>query len=224
MKEEPKRPGACMKSSILLVEDHEVLRDGIRSLIGATDDFEIVAEAADGATAVELAAQHRPDIVVMDIWLPRLSGIEATRKIVQGGCTRVLVLSQHDAWSTVEEALKAGAAGYLVKTSSGFQLLTALRAIRDGKSYLSPEIAGRVVDAVVRPDRNSGTAIGMLSAREREVLQLISEGLSSKEIAESLGVSPRTVEAHRANVMEKLGIHKVAGLVRFAIREGIIGP
>ena len=213
-----------MKTTIILVEDHEVLRDGIRSLIGATDDFEIVAEAADGATAVELVAQHRPDIVVMDIWLPRLSGIEATRKIAQGNATRVLILSQHDSWSYVEDALKAGAAGYLVKTSSGFQLLTALRAIREGKSYLSPEIAGRVVDAVVRPDRSTSSALGALSGREREVLQLIGEGLSSKEIAESLGVSARTVEAHRANVMEKLGIHKVAGLVRFAIREGIIGP
>jgi DNA-binding NarL/FixJ family response regulator len=215
--------GARMKTTILLVEDHEVLRDGIRSLISATDDFEIVAEAADGASAVELVARHRPDLVVMDIWLPRLSGIEATRKIAGGG-TRVLILSQHDSWSYVEEALKAGAAGYLVKTSSGFQLLTALRAIRDGKSFLSPEIAGRVVDAVVRPDRSAGSAIGSLSGREREVLQLIGEGFSSKEIAESLGVSARTVEAHRANVMQKLGIHKVAGLVRFAIREGIIGP
>ena len=213
-----------MKSTILLVEDHEVLRDGIRSLIAATDDFEIVAEAADGATAVELVARHRPDIVVMDIWLPRLSGIEATRQIAQGNRTRVLILSQHDGWNFVEEALKAGAAGYLVKTSSGFQLLTALRAIREGKSYLSPEIAGRVVDAVVRPDRNPSSAIGALSGREREILQLIGEGLSSKEIAESLGVSARTVEAHRANVMQKLDIHKVAGLVRFAIREGIIGP
>jgi len=224
MKEKPKLAGASMKTTIILVEDHEVLRDGIRSLIGATDDFEIVAEAADGATAVELVAQHRPDIAVMDIWLPRLSGIEATRKIAQGNATRVLILSQHDSWSYVEEALKAGAAGYLVKTSSGFQLLTALRAIREGKSYLSPEIAGRVVDAVVRPDRGTSSALGALSGREREVLQLIGEGLSSKEIAESLGVSARTIEAHRANVMEKLGIHKVAGLVRFAIREGIIGP
>ncbi|HEY8153688.1 MAG TPA: response regulator transcription factor [Myxococcota bacterium] len=224
MKDRLELRGAYMKSTIILVEDHEVLRDGIRSLISATDDFEIVAEAADGATAVELVERHRPDLVVMDIWLPRLSGIEATRKIAQMEGTRVLILSQHDSWSYVEEALKAGAAGYLVKTSSGFQLLTALRAVREGKSFLSPEIAGRVVDAVVRPDRNASSAIGALSGREREVLQLIGEGLSSKEIAESLGVSARTVEAHRANVMEKLGIHKVAGLVRFAIREGIIGP
>jgi DNA-binding NarL/FixJ family response regulator len=213
-----------MRSTIILVEDHEVLRDGIRSLIEATDDFEIVAEAADGVTAVEITERHRPDIVVMDIWLPRLSGIEATRKITQGSRTRVLILSQHDSWSYVQEALKAGAAGYLVKTSSGTQLLTALREIRAGKSYLSPDIAGRVVDAVVRPERSSGSPVGALSGREREVLQLISEGLSSKEIGGSLGVSTRTVEAHRANVMQKLDIHKVAGLVRFAIREGLIGP
>ncbi len=211
-----------MRSTILLVEDHEVLRDGIRSLIEATDDFQVIAEAADGATAVELAEKHKPDTVVMDIWLPRLSGIEATRKITQGSRTRVLILSQHESWSYVEEALKAGAAGYLVKTSPGTQLLTALRAIRSGKRYLSPDIAGRVVDAVVRPERSAGSPVGALSGREREVLQLIGEGLSSKEIADSLGVSARTVEAHRASVMHKLDIHKVAGLVRFAIREGII--
>lgn len=212
-----------MRSTIILVEDHEVLRDGIRSLIEATDDFEIVAEAADGVTAVELVERHRPDIVLMDIWLPRLSGIEATRKIAQGNRTRVLILSQHASWSYVEEALKAGAAGYLVKTASGFQLLTALRAVRAGQSYLSPDIAGRVVDALVGPARNSGSPTGVLSGREREVLQLIGEGLSTKEIADSLGVSARTVEAHRASVMQKLDIHKVAGLVRFAIREGLIG-
>jgi len=213
-----------MKSTIILVEDHEVLRDGLRGLIEATDDFEIVAEASDGATAVELAERLHPDIAVMDIWLPRLSGIEATRKIAHGGRTRVLMLSQHDSWSYVEEALKAGAAGYLVKTSSGSTLLTALRAIRAGKSYLSPDIAGRVVDAVLRPAGGSRSSVAALSGREREVLQLIGEALSSKEIADSLGVSARTVEAHRASVMHKLGIHKVAGLVRFAIREGLIGP
>jgi DNA-binding NarL/FixJ family response regulator len=213
-----------MKSTIVLAEDHEMLRDGIRSLIDTSDEFEIVGEAADGAKAVELVEQHRPDIVVMDIWLPRLSGIEATRKITQSSRSRVLIVSQHDSWSYVEEALKAGAAGYLVKTSSGAQLFTALRAVRAGKSYLSPDIAGRVVDAVVRPDRGSGSPVGVLSGREREVLQLIGEGLSSKEIAGSLGVSARTVEAHRASVMHKVGIHKVAGLVRFAIREGLIGP
>lgn len=211
-----------MKTTVLLVEDHEVLRDGLRGLIEATDDFEIVSEAADGAAAVSLAESLHPDIVVMDIWLPRLSGIEATRRIAMGGRTRVLILSQHESWSYVEEALKAGAAGYLVKTSSGTTLLTALRAIREGKSYLSPEIAGRVVGAVARAEHGVGGLVASLSGREREVLQLIGEGFSSKEIATSLAVSVRTVEAHRASVMQKLGIHKVAGLVRFAIREGLI--
>ena len=213
-----------MKSTVVLVEDHEVLRDGLRRLIEATDDFEIVAEASDGATAVDVVERHRPDLVVMDIWLPRLSGIEATRKIALGGRSRVLILSQHDSWSYVEAALKAGAAGYLVKTSSGSALLSALRAIRAGKSYLSPDIAGRVVDALVQPERGSVSRVAALSGREREVLQLIGEGLSSKEMAGSLGLSARTVDTHRASVMHKLGIHKVAGLVRFAIREGIIGP
>jgi DNA-binding NarL/FixJ family response regulator len=213
-----------MRTTIIIVEDHEVLRDGIRSLIDATDDFEVVAEAGDGATAVELVERHKPAIVLMDIWLPRLSGIEATRKIASGSRARVLILSQHASWSYVEEALRAGAAGYLVKTSSGLQLLGALRAVRAGQTYLSPDIAGRVVDAVVRPERNSCSPAGVLSGREREVLQLIGEGLSTKEIAESLGLSARTVEAHRANVMQKLDIHKVSGLVRFAIREGLIAP
>jgi DNA-binding NarL/FixJ family response regulator len=213
-----------MRSTIVLVEDHEMLRDGFRSLIEANDDFEVVGEAADGATAVEVVERLRPDIVVMDIWLPRLSGIEATRKITQEGHTRVLIVSQHEGWTYVEEALKAGAAGYLVKTASGAQLFTALRAVAEGKRYLSPEIAGRVVDAIVRPDRGAGPAAGALSGREREVLQLLGEGLSSKEIAGSLGVSARTVDAHRASVMQKVGIHKVASLIRFAIREGLIAP
>lgn len=213
-----------MKATVVLVEDHEVLRDGLRGLIDATDDFEVVAEAGDGASAVEIVERHRPDIAVMDIWLPRLSGIEATRKIAAAGRTRVLMLSQHDGWAFVGEALKAGAAGYLAKTSSGSTLVAALREIRAGKTYLSPDIAERVVDAVVRPERGSGSPAASLSGREREVLQLISEGLSSKQIADSLGVSARTVEAHRGSVMRKLGIHKVAGLVRFAIREGLVGP
>jgi DNA-binding NarL/FixJ family response regulator len=201
-----------------------VLRDGLRGLIEETDDLEVIAEASDGAEAVALAEQHRPDVVVMDIWLPRLSGIEATRKILGEGRSRVLILSQHESWSYVQEALKAGAAGYLVKTSSSTQLLMAIRAVCSGKSFLSPEIAGHLVGALARPEADRGSALAPLSGREREVLQLIGEGLSSKEIASALCVSTRTAEAHRANVMQKLNIHKVAGLVRFAIREGLIAP
>lgn len=211
-----------MRSTIVLAEDHEVLRDGLCALIASTDDLEVVAEASDGSEAVQLVRLHRPDVVVMDIWLPRLSGIEATRQVTESGSSRVLVLSQHESWSYVQEALKAGAAGYLVKTASATQLLSAIRAIQSGRSYLSPEIAGQLVDAFARPGRGAGSPLSALSGREREVLQLIGEGLSSKEIATTLGVSARTAEAHRANVMQKLNIHKVAGLVRFAIREGVI--
>jgi DNA-binding NarL/FixJ family response regulator len=213
-----------MKSNLLLVEDHQVLRDGLRNLIEAAGDFEVVAEASDGATAVELARRLQPDIALMDIWLPRLSGIEATRQITAGGRTRVLMLTQHDTWGFVHESLKAGASGYVVKTSPVGQVLTALRAVRAGQTFLSPEIAGQVADAALRPDRTPESPLAVLSSREREVLQLIGEGLSSKEIAELLGVSVRTIETHRAATMQKLGIHKAVSLVRFALREGLIGP
>lgn len=210
-----------MKTRILLVEDHQVLRDGLRSLIERADDFEVVAEAGDGAAAVELAAELSPEIVVMDVWLPRLSGIEATRRIVSATpeC-RVLILSQHDSWSTVQQAFEAGAMGYLVKTSSASQLLSAARTLRDGKRYVSPELEATGVRAGAEAD----SPLAALSSREREVLQLIGEGLSSREIAEKLGVAGRTAEAHRASVMGKLGIHKVTDLVRLAIREGLIAP
>ena len=213
-----------MKSTIILAEDHEMLRDGLRRLIEETDDLEVVAETSDGAEAVVLAEQLHPDVVVMDIWLPRLSGIEATRKVSGTGRSRVLILSQHESWGYVQEALKAGATGYLVKTSSATQLLLAIRAVCSGRSFLSPEIASHLVGALARPEPDLRSPMGALSGREREVLQLIGEGLSSKEIASSLNVSTRTVEAHRANVMQKLNIHKVASLVRFAIREGLISP
>ena len=214
-----------MKSTILLAEDHEVLRDGLRSIIEMTDDLEVIAEAADGAEAVAMAQRHRPDVVVMDIWMPRLSGIEATRKIVdEGRIGKVLIVSQHTRWSYVEQALKAGALGYLIKTSSASNLLTAIRAVCAGKSYLSPEIAHLLVEAVARPEESFGSPLSTITTREREVLQLLGEGLSSKEIADVLCVSVRTADAHRASLMNKLDIHKISGLVRFAIREGLIAP
>ena len=214
-----------MKSTIVLAEDHEVLRDGLRSIIGMTDDLEVIAEAADGAEAVAMAQKHRPDVVVMDIWMPRLSGIDATRKIVdEGHIGKVLIVSQHTSWSYVEQALKAGASGYLIKTSSALSLLTAIRAVCAGKSYLSPEIAHLLVEAAARPAEGFESPLSMITTREREVLQLLGEGHSSKEIAGALSVSVRTADAHRASLMNKLDIHKVSGLVRFAIREGLIEP
>jgi DNA-binding NarL/FixJ family response regulator len=205
---------------ILLVEDHQVLRDGLKSLLQRSAEFIVVAEAGDGVSALDLAKELQPDIVVMDLWLPRLSGVEATRRIV-AACPRckVLVLSQRDGASAVHQALEAGAAGYVVKTSSVDQLLTAARAVRDGQRYL-PAALERDPSGASGP----GSRLSVLSGREIEVLQLIGEGYSSRRIAETLGISERTVDAHRANIMSKLGAHKATDLVRLAIREGLIAP
>ncbi|MDJ0849308.1 MAG: response regulator transcription factor [Myxococcota bacterium] len=210
-----------MESTILLVEDHEMLRNGLRGVVEREGDLRVVAEASDGAGAVQSAREHQPDLVLMDIRLPGISGIDATRQIVED-CPerRVLILSQDEGWGTVEEAFKAGASGYLVKTSSASQLVSAARAVCAGKGYLSPEL----VDACTTPGRGLGSPLAMLSDREREVLSLIGEGLSSREIAARLGIATRTAAAHRASLMKKLGIHKLAGLVRLAVREGLVEP
>jgi len=210
-----------VRTKILLVEDHQVLRDGLRSLIDRAGDLEVVAEAGDGATAVTLSAQLRPDVVVMDIRLPRLSGIEATRRIVASvPSTRVLILSQLDSWISVQESFEAGAAGYLVKTSSASQLLVAVRAVHDGQRYVSPEMR----ESGMNGDLRAESPLNLLSSREREVLQLIVEGLSNRQIAESLGIAERTADAHRGSIMSKLDVHKATDLVRLAIREGLITP
>ncbi len=214
-----------MKIRIVLADDHAVVRDGLRKLLEVQNGFEVVGEAEDGVTAVELAERLTPDVVVMDVWMPRLSGIEATRRIARlPGTTRVLVLTMHKSRSHVEEALRAGAAGYVLKDAPATEVMAALAAVHRGECYLSASITQQVVDALAHPGTPESSPLAALTEREREVLQLIAEGLTSKEIATQLGVSLKTVEAHRANLMEKLDIHKVSGLVRFAIREGLIAP
>ena len=157
--------------------------------------------------------------------MPRLSGIDATRRIgKRGSKAKILVLSMHESRTYVEEVLRAGASGYIVKNSASSDLLQAIDALRAGASYLSPAITQQVVDAIARPGDSSPSGVAMLTDREREVLQLIAEGLSSKEIANMLGVSLKTIDSHRSNLMEKLDIHKVSGLVRFAIRAGLVEP
>jgi DNA-binding NarL/FixJ family response regulator len=214
-----------MPTTIILADDHTVVRQGIRKLLETREDFEIVGEASDGEEAVKLVIEKQPDVAIMDIWMPRLSGIDATRRISKRGLgTKVLVLSMHESRAYVEEVLRAGAAGYIVKNAAASDLLDAIDAVCNGVSYLSPVITQQVVDAIARPAESAPSGLGVLTDREREVLQLIAEGLSSKEIASMLGVSLKTVDSHRSNLMEKLDIHKVSGLVRFAIRTGLVEP
>ncbi len=214
-----------METTILLADDHRLVREGLKALLESRDDFAVVGEACDGAEAVSLASQKHPDVVIMDITMPKLSGIDAARQISQNDPeAKVLVLSMHESPSYVEEVLRAGAAGYVLKNSAATDLIAAVDAIRSGDSYLSPSVTQQVVDALARPGDRGSSAVSALTEREREVLKLIADGLSSKEIAEQLGVSLKTIESHRANLMDKLDIHKVSGLVRFAIRAGLVAP
>ena len=212
-------------TTIVVADDHKIVREGLVKLLEARSDFTVIGEASDGEEAVQMVLEKQPDVVIMDIWMPRLSGIDATRRIgKQGSHAKILVLSMHESRTYVEEVLRAGASGYIVKNSASSDLLQAIDAVRSGASYLSPAITQQVVDAIARPGDSSPSGVAMLTDREREVLQLIAEGLSSKEIANMLGVSLKTIDSHRSNLMEKLDIHKVSRLVRFAIRAGLVEP
>jgi DNA-binding NarL/FixJ family response regulator len=211
-------------TTLALVDDHALVRTAIRRLL-EEEGFEVVAEAKDGREAVERVIETRPDLVLMDIGLPGVSGVEATRQITQAlPETRTLVLSEHDSPNYIRSALKEGASGYVLKTASLEELLAAVRAVLDGKCYLSPDIAHHVVGRLAEPARGGNSTLDSLTHREREVLQLVAEGLSSKEIASQLHISMRTVDAHRASLMNKIGSRKAAGLVRWAIREGLVAP
>ena len=205
-----------MNTRILLVDDHLVVRDALRRLLERRDGLSVVAEAADGHEAVRAYEQFRPDLTVMDISLPRMSGVLATRAIREVDPeARVLILTMHDRACFVEDALQAGAVGYVVKTAPTHELLNAVEAALRSDVYLSPAIARHAVHGAATPEHK-------LSLRERQVLQGIVEGLGSKEIAADLHLSARTVGTHRANIMRKLGLHKTSSLVRFAIREGLV--
>lgn len=213
-----------MSARVLIADDHEVVRDGLRRVIEAGGDFSVVAEARDGREAVRLAREHRPDVAVIDLWMPGVSGEEAIRCIASDdGHTKVLALSAHDEWGRVRAALQAGALGYVVKSAAAAELIEALHALCDGRAYLSPAVAQHVVDELGAAEAPR-SPLAQLTEREREVLALIAEGLSSKEIAARLGHSPKTAETHRASVMRKLGVHKTSSLVRIAIREGLVVP
>ena len=209
---------------ILLCDDHTLVRAGIRGLVLEVPGAEIVAEADNGREAVALAREHRPELVVMDISMRELNGIEATAQIVADQpATRVLILSMHTTEDFVRRALKAGAAGYLVKDSAPLELRMAIEAIRRGETYLSSRVSRTLLSGLVdgRPPE-AQSSLEALSPRQREILQLIAEGKSTKEIAFTLSVSVKTVETHRASLMERLGIRDVAGLVVFAVRHKLI--
>lgn len=219
-------PGAAATGTqVLLVDDHEMMREALRHLIEAHEGISVVGEASDGRQAVEAVERLKPDVVVMDIWLPRLSGIAATKEIVRREPrTKVVILTQHERRSFVEDALRAGAAGYVVKSGSCRQLIEAIESVARGRSYIAPAVTDHLVGAIAHGAQLPQVGLAILTEREREVLQRIAEGLGSKEIAAELHLSQRTVESHRANLMRKLDIHKVSGLVRVAIREGLVPP
>ena len=213
-----------MPIRILLADDHQVVREGFRSLLAAEESFEIVGEAGDGRAAVALAARTSPDVVIMDVSMPGLNGIEATRLIVsENPSVRVIGLAMHSRQQYVSELLRAGASGYLLKDCPSQELLMAIRAVSSGQTFISPAVAGSLVESfVVRPAPSPSAAFSKLTDREREVLQLLAEGKKVREIAELLHLSVNTIHTHRRHLMNKLGTHSLAVLTKIAIREGII--
>ncbi|MEX2264475.1 MAG: response regulator transcription factor [Bryobacteraceae bacterium] len=208
------------KISVLLADDHSMVREGFRLILDSEPDLEVVAEAGDGKEAVALAQQLQPDIVVMDVTMPELNGIEATRRICDvAPRARVLALSMHRDAVYVREILKAGAKGYVLKASPRISMLEAIRSVARGEGYLSPAVS----ESVLSDYRHHVTnPIDRLTSREREVLQLVAEGKTNKEIATLLTLSVYTVEAHRSRIMEKLNLQSSGEVVRFAIRNGLI--
>ncbi len=210
--------------TVLMAEDHMIVREGFRKLLAAETDIEVIGEAQTGRQAVALAQKLRPDVIVMDIAMPLLNGLEATRQIrkaIPGA--KVLILSAHNEDAYVEQAIAFGAVGFLLKQTSSHDLSQAIREVRNGKTFFSPAVAKRLYDQKSPVEgRSSRKQVARLSSRELEVLQLIAEGKPNKQVADELGISIKTVEKHRQSLMQKLNIHDVAGLTRYAIGAGII--
>ncbi len=212
-----------MTIRVLLADDHNIVREGLRSLLEKEPDIDIVAMADNGRTAVQLAAELKPDVAVLDIAMPEMNGIEATRRISRDDPqVKVLALSMHSARRFVTEALSAGAKGYLLKDCAAEELVRAIRTVAGNETYLSPKVAGLIVkDYLKHSPETKLSDNSCLTNREREILQLIAEGESTKGIAFKIGVSIKTVETHRQQIMKKLNLHSVAELTRYAIREGL---
>lgn len=210
---------------ILVADDHTLVRQGLRKILEAHPDWQVVAEAGDGREAIQQAIERQPDVVILDIAMPRLNGVEAVQQIVRRVPTvRVLVLSMYVDEAYVTRAVRAGALGYLLKDSADTDLIRAVTAVSQGKSFFSPAVARIILDEYGRQMAERGVTdrYETLSEREREVFQLVAEGLSNKEVAEMLHISPATVETHRARLMDKLDVHSTAELVLCAVRKGVI--
>ena len=211
--------------TVVLADDHEVVRRGVRSLLEADGRFRVLAEAADGLAAIQAVEKHKPNLLFVDLSLPRLHGIEVLRQArAVSPQTRVLVLSMHNDEPYVIEALRAGAAAYILKGSESAEIARALAEVTAGRRYLSAELSEWAINALATKSADQSDPVSTLSPREREVLQLAAEGMGNPEIAEKLFISPRTAETHRANLMRKLGLQTTTDLVRFAIRKGLIQP
>jgi two-component system response regulator NreC len=212
-----------MKIKVLLADDHVMMRNGLRMVLEQNAELAVVGEAEDGRETVRLVKKMSPDVVIMDIAMPDMNGIEATRQIIADRPgVKVIALSMHSDRHFVSEMLKAGATGYLVKQCAVDELLVAIKTVMKNQTYLSPCISGVVVEHFVRnKSKSESTVFSQLTDREREVLQLMAEGMTSKEIAGRLNLSVKTIETHRMNIMEKLNIHTVAELTKYAIREGL---
>lgn len=208
---------------VLLADDHALVRAGIRMILQTLDGVQVVAEAQDGRGVIELVETLRPDVALLDISMPDLNGIETAARIrIRFPQTRVVILSMHAGEEYVSQALRAGASGYLLKDATPAELELALRAVVRGETYLSPRVSGAVVEKYLRSAELATGPLDVLTPRQREILRLIAEGHSTKQMAAQLGVSIKTVETHRTLLMDRLGIHDIAGLARFAVRIGLV--
>jgi DNA-binding NarL/FixJ family response regulator len=210
---------------ILIADDHEIFRRGLAAELTQVPGWVVAGEAANGREAVELAAALKPDLVILDLTMPELNGLEAARKIISAEpAARVLILTAHESEQLVREVLSAGAQGYVLKSDAGRILVAALQALLDGGSFFTSNVARMVLDGYLRSESRDTDAPDTLSAREREIVQLLAEGNSNKDIARALNISVKTTETHRSNIMRKMGFGSLPDLVRYAIRNKIIEP
>lgn len=212
------------KLRILVADDHDVVREGIRTLLQTRPDWEICDEAANGREAVEKAKQSKPNVVVLDFSMPELNGVDVTRLVRKAlPDTEVLIFTMHNSEQLAREVLAVGARGFILKTEAKRCLIPAVEALADHKPYFAASVSAILLDSFLHPDKDARGAHGdRLTAREREIIQLVAEGLTSKEIAAKLGLSSKTIDAHRANLMNKLDVHSVSELVRYAVRNQMV--